>query len=78
MIFKDKYEEFDPKIRRLLAQIIKEEEKSKEERSIIVKKKLKWKEEIKINNSDKKDAQKGRDILAKVKNKKKKENKGID
>ena len=57
---------------------MKEEERIKEERRIIVKKKLKWREEIKINNSDKKEAQKGKDILAKVKNKKKKENKGID
>lgn len=60
-----------------MIQIEKEEERIKENNKIKVIKGLKWKEENKIKNSDKKEEQKGKDILAKVKNKKKKENKGI-
>ncbi len=38
---------------------------------------LKWNVEVNMKNSDKKDEQKGKDILANEKNKKKNENNGI-
>lgn len=61
----------------MVNQITKAEESIRENNKRRQIKGLKWRVDNNIKNSDRKEEQKGKDILAKEKNKKKKENKGI-